>query len=86
MRVPRLVTLDDGKEVLIAYYSKNGMPYVSLVDLLNLPDLTVENQEDIEDEIFLSDNNGTDPVELLHQRCGHYSKIKTYAFHGIGAW
>ena len=73
MRIPRIVRLSDEEMVLVATYAENGMPYVSVTDLLNLPDLTVgENSE----EVHLSDRTDADPLELLHQRCGHFSKGK----------
>jgi hypothetical protein len=72
LRVPRIVRLVDEKEVLVAQYAENGMPYVSLLDLLELPNLTMSQLHDSGDAAFLSDNiTDTDPVVLLHQRSGH---------------
>ena len=51
--MPHLVILCDGMEVLIAVYSKNGMPYVVLSDLLNLHDLN-ELEMQVVDEVLLS--------------------------------
>ena len=42
-------------EVLIATYSENGMPYVTLSDQLNLPDLN-KLEVQLVDEVLLSDN------------------------------
>ena len=52
MRIPRIVRLSDEEMILVATYSENGMPYVSLTELLNLPDLTVEENSE---ELHLSD-------------------------------
>ena len=73
MRIPRIVRLSDEEMILVATYSENGMPYVSLTELLNLPDLTVEENSE---EVHLSDRTDADPLELLHKRCGHFSKSK----------
>ena len=40
LRVPRVVRLIDGEEVLTAKYSESGMPYVGLSDLLHLPNIS----------------------------------------------
>ena len=82
LRVPRIVRLHDEQEVLTATYADNGMPYVSLFDLLHLPDLTLTDALPGDaGEVHLSDNMRTDPVELLHERCGHFSKIKLIEAH-----
>jgi hypothetical protein len=49
------------------------MPYVPLWDILNLPDLMMEDPPDV---VFLSDKIDVDPLEMLHLRCGHVSKVK----------
>jgi hypothetical protein len=73
LRVPRVVRL----LVLIASYAENGMPFVSLVDLLDLPNLTVSDKTgESSEEVHLSDNMDADPVDLLHDRCGHFSNWK----------
>ena len=82
LRVPRIVRLHDEQEVLTATYADNGMPYVSLFDLLHLPDLTLTDALPGDaGEVHLSDDMRTDPVELLHERCGHFSKIKLIEAH-----
>ena len=74
MRVPRIVRLCDGQKLIRATYSENGMPYLTLVDVLNLPNL---NNEGVAlEEVHLSDSMNFDPLDLLHERCGHYSKSK----------
>ena len=40
LRVPRVVRLIDGKEVLTAKYLESGMPYIGLSDLLHLPNIS----------------------------------------------
>jgi hypothetical protein len=74
LRVPKVVTLLDNKEVLVGQYAENGMPYVSLLDLLHLPDLSKCNH--LPDEVLLSDDYSDDPLEMLHLRAGHVSKSK----------
>ena len=64
MRVPRIVRLCDGQEVIRAAYSENGMPYLTLVDVLSLP------------EVHLSGSINVDPLDLLLERCRHFSKSK----------
>ena len=44
MRIPRVVRLYDGAEVLTATYSENGMPYVGLHELLNLPNINQDSE------------------------------------------
>ena len=74
MRVPRIVRLCDGQEVISASYSEKGMPYLTLVGVLNLPNL---NKEAVAlEEVHLSDRMNVDPLDLLHERCGHCSKSK----------
>ena len=73
LRCPFVVRLCDGVKVLIAAYSESGMPYVGLSELLHLPDIS---KCDKVDEVFLSDRVLSDPIELLHLRCGHVSKSK----------
>ena len=42
--------------------------------MLNLPNL---NKEGVAlEEVHLSDSMNVDPLDLLHERCGHYSKSK----------
>ena len=72
MRVPRIVRLCDGQEVIRAAYSENGMPYLTLVDVLNLP--TLNKEEVALEEVHLSNRMNVDPLDLLYERCGHYSK------------
>jgi hypothetical protein len=82
LRVPRVVRLLDEEAVLIASYAENGMPYVSLVDLLDLPNLNVsDNTGESSEEVHFSDNMDADPVDLLHDRCGHFSKVKLLEAH-----
>ncbi len=67
---PTVVRLDTGETVLEATYSSNGMPYVNLQEILDLPNLTML------EEVYLSDKVHEDPLEMLHKRCGHVSKHK----------
>ena len=71
LETPKIVRLDNAEVVLEARYSDNGMPFVDLKDLLELPDLT-----SLAAEVHLSDKTNEDPLELLHKRCGHVSKRK----------
>ena len=73
LRVPRVVRLVDGMEVLTASYIKNGMPFVGLVELLNLPNI---NNGEILEEVHLTGKCHADPLGLLQERCGHFSKVK----------
>ena len=74
MRVPRIERLCDGQEVIRVAYSDNGMPYLTLVHVLNLPNW---NNEGVElEKVHLLDSMNVDPLDLLHERCGHYSKSK----------
>ena len=73
LRVPHVVRLSGGVEVIIAAYSESGMPYVGLSGLLHLPDIS---KCDRVDKVFLSDKVQMDPIELLHLRYGHVSKSK----------
>ena len=67
----------DEQEVLTAIYADNGMPYVSLLDLLHLPNITrTDALTEDGGEVHLQDNMHIDAVELLHERCGHFSKQK----------
>ena len=51
------------------------MPYLALRDVLNLPNNL--NKEGVAlDEVHQSDSMNVDPRDLLHERCGHYSKSK----------
>ena len=52
-------------------YLENGMTYLTLSDILNLPNLNKECGE-----ALLSDSMNVDPLDLLHERCNHYSKSK----------
>ena len=81
MRIPRVVRLYDGAEVLIATYSENGMPYVGLHELLNLPNINQDSEINQQDEVMLSDDIHVNRLELLHQRCGHVSKAKLLEGH-----
>ena len=50
------------------------MPYLALRDVLNMPNL---NKEGVAlEEVHLSDSMNVDPLDLLHERCGHCSKSK----------
>ena len=80
LRVPRVIRLIDGEEVLTAKYSESGMPYVWLSDLLHLPNIG-RVCGDICDEVHLSDSMHSDPLEMLHLRCGHVSKSKLLEGH-----
>ena len=73
LRVPRVVRLCDGVEVIIAAYSERGVPYVGLSELLHLPDIS---KCDRADKVLLLDKVQMDPIELLHLRCGHVSESK----------
>ena len=68
-----LVRLVDGMEVLTASYSENGMPFEGHVKLLNLPNI---NNGDTIEGVHLTDTYHADPLDLLHERCGHFSKVK----------
>ena len=56
-----MVRLVDGMEVLTASYSENGMPFVGLVELLNLPN--INNGETLE-EVHLTDKYYADPLDI----------------------
>ena len=62
LRVPRVVRLVDGMEVLTASYSENGMPFVGLVELLNLANI---NNGDTVEEVHLTDKRHADPLDLM---------------------
>ncbi len=82
LRVPRVVRLLDEEAVLTASYADNGMPYVSLIDLLDLPNLNLSDNIGVStEEVHFSDNMDADPVDLLHDRCGHFSKVKLLEAH-----
>ena len=81
MKIPRVVRLYVGAEVLIATYSENGMPYVGLHELLNLPNINQVSEINQLDEMMLSDGMHVNRLELLHQRCGHVSKSKLLEGH-----
>ena len=49
------------------------MPFVGLVELLNL--LNINNGETFE-KVHLTDKYYADPLDLLHEICGHFSKVK----------
>ena len=78
--VPRIVKLSDSSEVLSGSYSENGLPYVPLFDLLHLPNLSDAGVSQL-GEAHLSDNMHDDPLDLLHERCGHFSKSKLLEAH-----
>ena len=80
LHVPRVVRLIDGEEVLTTKYSESVMPYVGLSDLLHLPYIS-RVCGDICDEVHLSDSLHSDPLEMLHLRCGHVSKSKLLEGH-----
>ena len=51
------------------------MSYLALRDVLNLPNLN--NKEGVAlEEVQLSDSINVDPLDSLHERCGHCSKSK----------
>ena len=64
-----MVRLVDGIEVLTASYTENGIPFVGLVEFLNLPNI---NNRDTEEEVHLTDKYHADSLDLLHERCGHF--------------
>ena len=81
MRVPRIVTGQLIETELtkfarfslpIDFYAENGMPYLTLVDVLNMPNLNKKGMA--LEEVHLSDSMNVDPLDLLHERCGHYRK------------
>ena len=47
LRVPRVVRLCDGVEVIMAAYFESGMPYVELSELLRLPDISKCDRADV---------------------------------------
>ena len=81
LRVPRVVRLSNGEEVLTAAYSESGMPYMGLTVLLHLPSIRHDAGDEY-DEVHLSDSIHKDPLEMLHLRCGHLSKSKLLVVHG----
>ena len=94
LRLPKIVRLLDGKEVLTGQYSANGMPYIDMSEVLNLPDLQKDANDTVmlteEEQVLLSDQLEEDKLELLHKRTGHVSKTKLLeayrrmAFEGSG--
>ena len=81
MRIPRVVYLYDGAEVLIVIYSENGIPYVDLHELLNLTNMNQDSEVNQLDDMMISDDMQVNRLELLHQRCGHVSKCKLLEAH-----
>ena len=79
LRKPKIVELDSGNEVLTGEYDEHGgMPYVDLMEVLNLPNVSMCNQME---EVNLSDNTGQDALDRLHERTGHVSKSKLIEAH-----
>jgi len=81
LRIPRVVELDTGKQVLVGLYnSTSGMPYVNLHDILHLPNWTVHDDLHFvsrrSDEVNFLDDMGVDRIDQLHFRTGHVSKPK----------
>ena len=79
LRLPKIVSLVDNKEVLVGQYAENGMPYVPLQELLHLPNLNIAMLDSAcftEDSVMLSDKFEDDKLELLHLRTGHVAKSK----------
>jgi molybdopterin-guanine dinucleotide biosynthesis protein len=63
------------KSLLVAEYSGNGMPFVDLMDLFALPNVSHEAVVLCSSEAaLLSDDMGRNPIELLHDRTAHCSK------------
>ena len=73
LKVPQIVRMCDHAGVLTGVYSENGMPCVPLIELLNLPDISLASEE--------VNNMHGDPLDLLHERCGHFSKPKLLEAH-----
>jgi hypothetical protein len=71
LSVPKIVRLDNMEVVLVAEYHENGMPYVELVDLLDLPNIISEQGGE---EVLLTDDMGEDQLDLLHRRAAHFSR------------
>ena len=70
LHVPKIVRLSDGEVVLVAEYAPgNGMPYVPIRDLLELPNIGYSAV--MCTEVMLSDNVGINPLELIHMRTAH---------------
>jgi hypothetical protein len=58
------------------------MPYVSLVDLLDLPNRTESYKTgESSEEVHFSDNMDAYPADLLHDRRGHFSKVNLLEAH-----
>ena len=74
MRVPRIVRFCDCQDVISADYSQNGMHYLALTGVLNLPNLIKEAVAT--EEVRIYDSTNVDPLDLLHERCDHYSESK----------
>ena len=73
---PEIVKLSDSTQVVLSgHYAENGMPFVELADVLNLPNLLRESGPPSA-EALLSDVFEDDKLELLHLRTGHVSKHK----------
>jgi len=70
LSVPKIVVLASLEVVIVAEYHENGMPFVLLSDLLDLPDISTDEGV----EAMFSDDMGEDPVELLHRRAVHVSR------------
>jgi hypothetical protein len=89
VRIPKVVRLSDGVEVLVADYDSHGMPYIALDDMLHLPNIGHPVAMYCE-EVLLSDNVGIHPLELIHMRTAHCAEsiliegYKRMAFTGSG--
>ena len=75
-RVPTIASLSDNEIVIVGSFLESGLPYCSLMDVLHLPDMTSETEDQQPEEVHLSDRTDDDPLDLLHQGCGHVSKDK----------
>lgn len=71
LAVPKIVVLSSLEVVIVAQYHEDGMLYVSLAELLELPDISDDNGVIV---ALLSDDMGEEPLELLHRRAVHFNK------------
>ena len=81
LRVPKIVELNTGREVLVGNYDEHGgMPWVALHDVLNLPCISSCHyvMGGGSSEVMLSDTVQQDPLNLLHERAGHVAKRENY--------
>jgi hypothetical protein len=76
LHVPKIVRLSDREVVvLVCEYSDNGMPFVSLRDLLLLPDISDSYGGSNSGEmVMFSDQMNQDAFDLLHRRAAHVSE------------